>query len=93
MYEGVEELLARLRGLPGSHHDPVVQRLRRELAGKGVTGRKEDGWREVLQEETKRGDRKGGGEKADRTNKIFGPQRMKDNRGKPDWNGFMGFGR
>jgi len=31
-------------------------------------------------EELKRGEKGGGGEKADRTNKTFGPQQMKDNR-------------
>ena len=41
-----------------------------------------EGWREVYHEEVHRPGAKkgGGGEKADRTNKTFGPQQMKDNR-------------
>lgn len=35
---------------------------------------------EVYKEDLKRGEGGGGGEKADRTNKSFGPQQMKDNR-------------
>jgi hypothetical protein len=35
---------------------------------------------EVYQEDLHRGEGGGGGEKADRTNKSFGPQQMKDNR-------------
>ena len=31
----------------------------------------------------------GGGEKADRTNKMFGPERMKDNRYVEPWSGFF----
>lgn len=40
---------------------------------------------EVLAEERKRGKGGGGGEKADRTNKTFGPARMKDNAIKWSW--------
>ena len=41
-----------------------------------------ESWREVYHEDVHRpGVKKGGGgEKADRTNKVFGPQQMKDNR-------------
>lgn len=41
-----------------------------------------EGWHEVYYEEVHRPGAKkgGGGEKADRTNKVFGPQQMKDNR-------------
>jgi hypothetical protein len=35
---------------------------------------------EVYLEDLHRGEKGGGGEKADRTNKSFGPQQMKDNR-------------
>jgi hypothetical protein len=35
---------------------------------------------EVYEEDLRRGKGGGGGEKADRTNKTFGPQQMKDNR-------------
>jgi len=41
--------------------------------------------RAVLAEERKRGKPGGGGEKADRTNKLFGPARMKDNSIKWSW--------
>ena len=43
---------------------------------------KYQGWEEVYHEEVHRKNIKkgGGGEKADRTNKMFGPQQMKDNK-------------
>lgn len=40
---------------------------------------------QVLAEEMKKGKKGGGGEKADRTNKTFGPARMKDNAIKWRW--------
>ena len=54
-----------------------VEKLAQEQVEKGL-----EDWREVYYEEVHRpGIKKGGGgEKADRTNKTFGPQQMKDNR-------------
>jgi len=54
-----------------------VEKLAQKQVEKGL-----EAWREVYYEEVHRpGIKKGGGgEKADRTNKTFGPQQMKDNR-------------
>ena len=54
-----------------------VKKLAQKQAEKGL-----EDWKEVYHEEVHRPGAKkgGGGEKADRTNKTFGPQQMKDNR-------------
>ena len=41
-------------------------------------------WREEVMKKIK-----GGGEKQDRTHKLFGRDRMKDNRWKEPWSGFL----
>jgi len=40
-------------------------------------------------EEVRRPHKPGGGEKQDRTHKLFPKERMKDNRYKPPWTGFI----
>ena len=59
------------------HEIHRVKKLAKQQAEKGLQD-----WREVYHEEVHRPGAKkgGGGEKADRTNKTFGPQQMKDNR-------------
>lgn len=54
-----------------------VEKLVKQQKTKGL-----EDWQEVYHEEVHRPGAKkgGGGEKADRTNKTFGPQQMKDNR-------------
>lgn len=57
-----------------------IQQVEKQLNDKGM-----EGWLKAYKEDLKRGKPGGGGEKADKTNKMFGPQRMKDNRWMPKW--------
>jgi len=59
-----------------------IMRTRKSVVREGGTAA---GWEQVMRADTKRGKGGGGGEKADRTNKAFGPARMKDNRLKSPW--------
>lgn len=57
-----------------------IQLLEEQIKADGL-----EDWLKIYKEEQRRGAKGGGGEKADRTNKTFGPARMKDNKWKPEF--------
>lgn len=91
---GEQDLLDRLlklknRGIYDNWQGQVMRRLYSQgCTDTGV-------WTEVYKAEVKREGmcKKGGGEKNDRTHKIFSEARMRDNRGKFGFEGWKGFGR